>query len=316
MSDKPTTVARFANVGADVLEPSSGKKDIGWVDAEEPAAEYMNWLFRTSYLWQQYLSDAAYQGQNTFRAASEDTFVPLVVGLDPSNGSRRSTIDHNGFRMGQVTEYHENWMTDGTTEPAGWLAPDVLGSATRAYSGPSSSVPFRRVTLTSGATDPSSIRIRTLELTYMDADRTFVMEGQVLVTSTTKGDFRWGLWNNGTGYGWWFRFRPQDNADIECFTVGAGGTVDEYDTNVAIAGSTLYRLRLEVCGANNHDGSNGLVRFFINGTLVREFNFSDPTLADTVEVMAYLANTDTTSVIAVCGPIRWAFNHRATPDNL
>lgn len=47
----PTDQPRWADVGGDIVEPSEGKKDVGWVDAEEPAAEHMNWLQNLAYLW-------------------------------------------------------------------------------------------------------------------------------------------------------------------------------------------------------------------------------------------------------------------------
>lgn len=39
------------DVSADVVEPISGDKDVGWTDAEEPPAEYMNWLHKGAYEW-------------------------------------------------------------------------------------------------------------------------------------------------------------------------------------------------------------------------------------------------------------------------
>lgn len=41
--------------GASVLEPSSLKKDTGWMYGEEPDREYFNWLARYTYLNLQYL---------------------------------------------------------------------------------------------------------------------------------------------------------------------------------------------------------------------------------------------------------------------
>lgn len=321
MSTKPAAanLPRWATGGSAIItEPVSGKKDIGWEDGDYAPAEEFNWLHYWTYKWLEYLSDAAFQGQSTYRSVNEDTFVPLIVGLDPSNGTRRTTLDHNGFRGGWVCEGQENWrLTVGSTDPCGWITPDIVGSATRSYNGPTALFPVRRALLTTGTTNPSSIRIRSDEVVYMDADRTFFMEGIAMMSfSSTRGDTRWGLWDQTTGYGWWFRLRPSDNTDIECFTVGAAGTTDEYDTNVAIVSTTIYRLRLEVVGANNHDGANGLVRFFINGTLVREYNFSDPVLGQTCEMMAYVSNTDATSVITNIGPIRWGYNQLATPDNV
>lgn len=70
MSTKPTVLPRWADVGGDIVEPSSGKKDIGWVAGERPAAEYFNWLLNVNYLWAEYLSDGAFTGDFSFDSIS------------------------------------------------------------------------------------------------------------------------------------------------------------------------------------------------------------------------------------------------------
>src|SRR3990172_1579843 len=66
MSAKPTSVPRWADVGGDIVEPTSGKKDIGWVFNEEPPAQYFNWLLNLTYQWLQYLSDGVLDGNFQF----------------------------------------------------------------------------------------------------------------------------------------------------------------------------------------------------------------------------------------------------------
>lgn len=47
---------RWANVDPNaVVEPAASKKDSGWLVAEKPPREYMNWIHYTSYLWSLYL---------------------------------------------------------------------------------------------------------------------------------------------------------------------------------------------------------------------------------------------------------------------
>lgn len=48
---KPDKYPRWADVGGSITEPSSGKKDVGWVVAEKPPAQYFNWLLNLIYLW-------------------------------------------------------------------------------------------------------------------------------------------------------------------------------------------------------------------------------------------------------------------------
>ena len=56
MPEKPTTLPRWADSGGDIVEPSSGKKDVGWEVDEQPPAQWFNWLFNLLYTWIQYLN--------------------------------------------------------------------------------------------------------------------------------------------------------------------------------------------------------------------------------------------------------------------
>ena len=66
MASKPSLTPRWANVGGDITEPASGKKDIGHVVAEKPPAQYLNWLFNLAWQWFEYLKDGAFSGATTF----------------------------------------------------------------------------------------------------------------------------------------------------------------------------------------------------------------------------------------------------------
>jgi hypothetical protein len=57
MSTRPSTDPRWADVGADIVEPTSGKKDIGWEAAEKPPAQYFNWFMNLVYQWQQFFAE-------------------------------------------------------------------------------------------------------------------------------------------------------------------------------------------------------------------------------------------------------------------
>lgn len=70
MSAKPTSVARWADVGGAIVVPPSGKQDIGWVPGEAPPAEYFNWIENLAYQWQKWL----YDGNCAFAALSASTF--------------------------------------------------------------------------------------------------------------------------------------------------------------------------------------------------------------------------------------------------
>lgn len=72
---KPASVPRWANVGAAVVEPSSGKKDVGWVAGERPPAQYQNWLQLWTYNWCEWLNSTmeseafTWTGAHIFSAA-------------------------------------------------------------------------------------------------------------------------------------------------------------------------------------------------------------------------------------------------------
>lgn len=65
MAAKPTSIARWADVGGDIVEPNSGKKDVGWVADERPPAQYFNWIQNLGGQWQAYLDDGDLVGDHT-----------------------------------------------------------------------------------------------------------------------------------------------------------------------------------------------------------------------------------------------------------
>jgi len=73
MSTKPDKLPRWADISGDIVEPNSGKKDTGWVDDEEPANEFFNWLQYYNYLWAQYLNDGDLDGDITIDGNLEIT---------------------------------------------------------------------------------------------------------------------------------------------------------------------------------------------------------------------------------------------------
>ena len=67
MATKPTDLARWADAGgASLVEPSDGKKDVGWLAGERPAAQYKNWWQHTVHTWIKYLSDGVFTGAVQF----------------------------------------------------------------------------------------------------------------------------------------------------------------------------------------------------------------------------------------------------------
>jgi hypothetical protein len=98
MAAKPTSTPRWANLGGLIVEPSSGKKDVGWVDAEKPAAESFNWYQNLAWQWTQYLSDGVLRGP--LRVSNG----PTTIGSNPSlNQPGDLAVDRNLGVAGSLT---------------------------------------------------------------------------------------------------------------------------------------------------------------------------------------------------------------------
>ena len=151
---KPTTYPRWADVGGDIVEPTSGKKDVGWVSDEEPPAQYFNWLLNLLYQWVVYLDASAdreeevslaFPGSNGTQvtadwsvkssSAGDWSLRPLTataeytVRVSVEKGRRLKTINlycmaNNGASLINLYAYSQS-LAPGS--PAG--APALLGSA-------------------------------------------------------------------------------------------------------------------------------------------------------------------------------------------
>jgi hypothetical protein len=56
MAEKPGSLPRWADSGGEIINPVSGKKDVGFLAGERPIAQMLNWLFNLIYLWIAYLN--------------------------------------------------------------------------------------------------------------------------------------------------------------------------------------------------------------------------------------------------------------------
>lgn len=83
MATKPTIVPRWADtVSADttkVNEPPDVKKDVGWVVAEKPPAQWFNWLLFYIYQWILWLAD--YENEAHTWTEQQD-FTPTASNVD------------------------------------------------------------------------------------------------------------------------------------------------------------------------------------------------------------------------------------------
>lgn len=52
---KPTKRPRWADSGGSIVEPSEGKKDLGWAAGDRPPAQTFNWLLNLTWQWFEWL---------------------------------------------------------------------------------------------------------------------------------------------------------------------------------------------------------------------------------------------------------------------
>ncbi len=101
MASKPTSLPRWADISGSIVEPSSGKKDVGHEPNEQPPAEHLNWLFNLLYQWADYLGDLENQSLtwtlshvfsrvitlgNNFTGSEANAITPRLT-VEPVNSS-------------------------------------------------------------------------------------------------------------------------------------------------------------------------------------------------------------------------------------
>lgn len=253
--------------------------------------------------------------------ALESTPTALLAFRD-WKGQNRTTIDHLGYRGGQVTEYEEHWKIAGTGAQSGWTY-TVATAGTATSNDPTATFRQRFLTLLAGAGVTNAITCNTEYLGFMDNDSEIVFECTVQTgaISSTSDDFRIGLQFAGNG-GNDFAFFNYANgtanwqAMVLVNNSFAGG--GKIDSGVAVAANTLYRFRVECLGSNNTSQAAGTFqyKFYINGTLVATRNQS--TLV-TNKWRPYLRATNllgTTMDPFNVGRIRTCFNHVLSSDSI
>lgn len=81
MASKPTTTPRWADNGGAIVNPTSGKKDVGFVPTEKPPAEFVNWKWNLDFQWLEYLKDGALEGNHSVAGDLAVNGVLTVNGL-------------------------------------------------------------------------------------------------------------------------------------------------------------------------------------------------------------------------------------------
>lgn len=106
---KPTNTPRWADVGGAIVEPTSGKKDIGHVPAERPPAQYLNWLFNLIYQWVAWLDTITAPGSG---AEALSITSAGVLAADGKHGDRKWLVNPRSWSVedgsGDVTYIRVN----------------------------------------------------------------------------------------------------------------------------------------------------------------------------------------------------------------
>lgn len=131
---KPTSTPPAWDTNATNLSvPSAGQQASGWTVGQTAVSAWMNWWQNLAYLWLLFVSflftdGGQAAGNMDLGATAETNLVPLTKYRDFQQNTRAS-IDHNGYRMGQVSEMDETWM-GGSSSFQVSVSPLGVGSST------------------------------------------------------------------------------------------------------------------------------------------------------------------------------------------
>ena len=93
---KPAALPEWAtDAGADVVEPSTGKKEIGWEAEERPPAQFLNWWQELVYDWLSYLNDGDFEGASTFDDTLEVTGVLTTLSTIAANAGLTASANQD-----------------------------------------------------------------------------------------------------------------------------------------------------------------------------------------------------------------------------
>lgn len=90
---KPTTIPRWADTSGNVVEPSSGKKDAGWLVQEKAISSWENWKAKLIGDWVKWIDERLADG------ATKDEFIIK----DPSTGEKLLEFDYQQIGLYSVT---------------------------------------------------------------------------------------------------------------------------------------------------------------------------------------------------------------------
>jgi hypothetical protein len=273
------------------------------------------------------LASAAGSNKIAYKNPTAGTFVPLVKFQD-NNAKVRSLIDHNGFPMGQYSEYDQHWRTTSTTAPEGWV---LQGTSAPTIQPPSATLNQRYLELKCAAGGASTADAQTTDhLLYFDVSTGVdIMESMVETGVINTGNpvimymmaaVDGTLLTYSAGAlllaGNPFQYvgivgDPNGHPNWRCRNYGTTLTVD-VDSGVPIVASTVYRFRIEL------DAPNAVIRWFINGVLVASNAFAAGFISQALRPVFGMGATGApvADIKFHVGRVAKRWTHLSTPDVL
>lgn len=172
---KPTTLPRWADVGGAIVVPASGKLDVGWVTAERPPAQYMNWWMNLVYQWTLYLNQF-FSAAGTATDAIHTSGVSNLDGLVTA-GAGVTCAANQSMTVSGTGQYKHGTKTLILTpynfgSPSGGVFSDIsITGASLSVRAPIALTVGKRilairVTLTDNATGPTKLVVNLLSNVY------------------------------------------------------------------------------------------------------------------------------------------------------
>lgn len=212
-------------------------------------------------------------------------------------------------------------------DPEGWLwttTQNGSNGSRRQYLDPTADINQRQLQLIGlGSAQTGVMTLEAYEC-FLNADVAYTMEwmmrtGTISDASNTR-QFALGVQNNNAGAGnrFVYFFNQGTTANWQLRVQGSAGAGDT-DTGVAITANTVYRMRLEILGANVSSAGTGnfRVRGFINGNKVGDVVVSSLPTADLIRPYFLVGSVGAGGPYDYSvGRVRRVWNHRASGDSL
>lgn len=348
MSDKPTELPRWADVGGDIDVPPSGKQDIGWVGNELPPNQFFNWLQNRAFQWLEWIDNGLW----TRPSLTDNT--PVVATTD-RDGRVRHYSGPEGYWMGPAIQETHRWSPiDNAADHA---AGDIVSTAravlavtfatdalARTLNGsvtaPRTGGPQLRLKVTTAATSNESVSVisesngtgvldgldlqpiadidnvvAVMEWT-MHADTIGASGVSIVAGFSDMSNISAGNVSDGTSNSLCIIHREPGDTNWQA-TVGDNTAETQNNTGVAVVADQLYEMRIEYHGKNTPVGvgnsTAAVARFFIDGVEVEEITDANVPNGTGINmgfiVHAGAISSPGANVDAFFGPVKLAWNH-------